>query len=89
MPDAFNPSPAPHQAWRIDLFQNHPEVVPRLVPFATPPFYGNSDDQTIFNDVLISASLGTPHSSLVLTLTLTLAPSPTLTPTLSPTLTNL
>ena len=39
-------------SWRIGLFQNHPEVLPRLVPFATPPFYANSDDQTIFNDVL-------------------------------------
>ena len=38
-------------SWRIGLFQNHPEVLPRLVPFATPPFYANSDDQTIFNDV--------------------------------------
>ena len=27
-------------------------MLPRLVPFATPPFYANSDDQTIFNDVL-------------------------------------
>ena len=39
-------------SWRIGRFQNHPEVLPRLVPFATPPFYANSDDQTIFNDVL-------------------------------------
>ena len=39
-------------SWRIGLFQNHPEVLPRVVPFATPPFYANSDDQTIFNDVL-------------------------------------
>ena len=38
--------------WRIGLFQNHPEVLPRLVPFATPPFYSNSDDQTIFNDAI-------------------------------------
>ena len=27
-------------------------MLPRVVPFATPPFYANSDDQTIFNDVL-------------------------------------
>ena len=44
--------------WRIGIFQNHPWAVPRLVPFATPPFYSNSDDQTIFNDVIISATLG-------------------------------
>ena len=44
--------------WRIGLFQNHPSVVPRLVPFAKPPFYSNSDDQTLFNDIILSAALG-------------------------------
>ena len=45
-------------AWRVQLFQNHPEVVERLVPFARPPYYANSDDQTILNDVIQSAVLG-------------------------------
>ena len=44
-------------AWRLQLFQNHPEVIPRLFPWASPPFYSNSDDQTMLNDVLISALL--------------------------------
>jgi hypothetical protein len=44
--------------WRIGLFQNHPEVLPRLVPFAKPPFYANSDDQTIFNDVVSGVDMG-------------------------------
>ena len=42
-------------SWRIGLFQNHPEVLPRLVPFATPPFYANSDDQTLLNDAIVGA----------------------------------
>mmetsp|Transcript_7043 Transcript_7043/g.14788 ORF Transcript_7043/g.14788 Transcript_7043/m.14788 type:complete len:220 (-) Transcript_7043:196-855(-) len=45
-------------AWRVQLFQFWPEVVPKLVPFATPPFYANSDDQTILNDAIVSAVLG-------------------------------
>ena len=44
--------------WRIGLFQNHPGVVPRLVPWAKPPLYANSDDQTLFNDILLTAALG-------------------------------
>ena len=42
-------------AWRVQLFQNHPEIVQRLVPFSSPPFYANSDDQTLLNDCLLSA----------------------------------
>lgn len=40
------------------MMTNWPEVVPRLVRFAqTPPFYANSDDQTLLNDVIVSAVL--------------------------------
>mmetsp|Transcript_34756 Transcript_34756/g.87332 ORF Transcript_34756/g.87332 Transcript_34756/m.87332 type:complete len:289 (-) Transcript_34756:281-1147(-) len=45
-------------AWRVQLFQFWPEFVPKVVPFARPPFYANSDDQTILNDAIISAVLG-------------------------------
>ena len=45
-------------AWRVQLFQNHPAVVPRIVPFARPPYYANSDDQTLLNDCLLSAVIG-------------------------------
>ena len=46
-------------AWRIQLLQNWPDIVPKLVRFATkPPFYANSDDQTILNDAIVSAVLG-------------------------------
>ena len=46
-------------SWRIQLMNNWPETVPRLVPFATkPPFYANSDDQTLLNDGILSAVLG-------------------------------
>ena len=44
-------------AWRIQLFQFHPEIVPKLVPFARPPYYANSDDQTLLNDCIVSAVL--------------------------------
>jgi len=47
-------------AWRVQLLQNHPEVIPRLVPFTKalrPPFYANSDDQSLLNDVIVSAVL--------------------------------
>ena len=44
-------------SWRIQLFQNHPYIVKRLVSFAKPPYYGNSDDQTILNDAIQSAVL--------------------------------
>ena len=42
-------------AWRIQLFQNFPEIVGRIVPFARPPYYANSDDQTLLNDAILSA----------------------------------
>ncbi len=45
-------------AWRIQLFQNRPSVVKRIVPFASEPYYANSDDQTILNDAMQSAVLG-------------------------------
>ena len=46
-------------AWRIQMMTNWPEVVPKLVRFAqTPPFYANSDDQTLLNDAIVSAVLG-------------------------------
>jgi hypothetical protein len=31
--------------WQVQLFQNWPEIVPNIVPFAKPPYYANSDDQ--------------------------------------------
>lgn len=42
---------------RIALFMYHPEVVPTIVPWARKPFFSNSDEQTLMNDVLISAML--------------------------------
>jgi len=46
-------------AWRIQMMNNWPEVVPRIVPFVkTPPFYANSDDQTLLNDAIVSAIIG-------------------------------
>ncbi|KAL1518812.1 hypothetical protein AB1Y20_003091 [Prymnesium parvum] len=45
-------------AWRVQLFQNWPEVVPEIVPFAKPPYYANSDDQTLLNDAIVSAVTG-------------------------------
>ena len=45
-------------AWRVQLFQFWPEYVHKLVPFAQPPYYANSDDQTILNDAIVSAVLG-------------------------------
>ena len=45
-------------AWRVQLFQNHPEIVGRIVPFARPPYYANSDDQTLLNDAIVGAVLG-------------------------------
>ena len=44
-------------AWRIQLFQNYPEIVGKIVSFAREPFYANSDDQTILNDAIQSAIL--------------------------------
>jgi hypothetical protein len=45
-------------AWRIKLFQRHPEVVPRLVSWARAPYYSNSDDQTLLNDAIVSVATG-------------------------------
>eukprot|EP00316_Scyphosphaera_apsteinii_P017238 CAMPEP_0119341254 /NCGR_PEP_ID=MMETSP1333-20130426/101963_1 /TAXON_ID=418940 /ORGANISM="Scyphosphaera apsteinii, Strain RCC1455" /LENGTH=184 /DNA_ID=CAMNT_0007353177 /DNA_START=24 /DNA_END=574 /DNA_ORIENTATION=+ len=44
-------------AWRIQLFLHFPSVVPLVVPFAKPPFYSNSDDQSLLNDAITSAVL--------------------------------
>ena len=45
-------------AWRVQLFQNHPEVIGRLVHYAREPYYANSDDQTLLSDCFLSAILG-------------------------------
>ena len=45
-------------AWRVQLFQFWPEYVRKVVPYAQPPYYANSDDQTILNDAIVSAVLG-------------------------------
>ena len=42
-------------AWSIQLMQNRPSAIARIVPFATPPFYGNMDDQTGLNDAIVVA----------------------------------
>ena len=36
----------------------HPEAVQRYVPWAKPPFYANSDEQTLMNDIIISSVNG-------------------------------
>lgn len=36
---------------RIATFSFHPEAVPRLVPWARPPYFSNADEQTLLNDV--------------------------------------
>jgi hypothetical protein len=46
---------------RIDLFMFHPERVPDYVPWAVPPFFSNSDEQTLMNDVVISAVMEIPY----------------------------
>ena len=45
-------------AWRVQLFQNHPEIVGRIVAFSKPPYYANSDDQTLLNDAIVGAVIG-------------------------------
>ncbi len=45
-------------AWRVQLMQNWPDVVPTMVSFARPPYYANSDDQTLLNDAIVSAVIG-------------------------------
>jgi hypothetical protein len=42
-------------AWTISLMQSRPSVVGALVPFARPPYYANSDDQTGLNDAIVVA----------------------------------
>ncbi len=42
-------------ARRIELFMFHPEAVKRYVPWAVAPYYANSDEQTLMNDVLITS----------------------------------
>ena len=39
----------------MQLFQLHPEIVKKIVPFAKEPYYANSDDQTLMNDAIVSA----------------------------------
>ena len=45
-------------AWRVQLMQNHPEIVGKIVPFARSPYYANSDDQTLLNDAIVGAVIG-------------------------------
>ena len=45
------PTPAPPRQARIATFSFHPEAVPRLVPWARPPYFSNADEQTLLNDV--------------------------------------
>ena len=45
-------------AWRVQLFQNHPEVVKQMFPWSRSPIYANSDDQTLLNDAIVSAVTG-------------------------------
>ena len=42
-------------ARRVNLFLWHPEAVKQHVPWAKAPYYANSDEQTLMNDVLISS----------------------------------
>ena len=61
-------SPGSGVAWvleemfrRIDTFMFHPEKVAEVVKWARPPFFSNSDEQTIMNDVVISSIIGRPY----------------------------
>ena len=40
---------------RIRTFSFHPEVVPRILPWASPPYFSNADEQSLLNDVLASS----------------------------------
>ena len=40
---------------RIRAFSFHPELVPRLLPWARPPYFSNADEQSLLNDCLASA----------------------------------
>ena len=44
---------------RVALFMYHPEAVKQVVPWAVKPFFSNADEQTLMNDVLISAMTNT------------------------------
>lgn len=44
---------------RIALFMYHPEAVKVVVPWAVAPYFSNADEQTLMNDVLISAMTNT------------------------------
>lgn len=44
--------------WRIGLFQNHPDMSVAITRVKTSRVYGNFDDQTLLNDVLVSHALG-------------------------------
>jgi hypothetical protein len=46
---------------RLDMFMFHPERVLDVVPWALPPFFSNADEQTLMNDVVVSAVMGTPY----------------------------
>lgn len=54
---------------RIRAFSFHPELVPRLLPWARPPYFSNADEQSLLNDCLASAIAETvraarPHAWL-------------------------
>ena len=53
-------------SWRILLFQNHPQIASLIANSNLEPNYGNFDDQTILNDVLISTILNATvfHSTI-------------------------
>ena len=40
---------------RIRAFSFHPELVPKLLPWARPPFFSNADEQSLLNDCLASS----------------------------------
>lgn len=45
-------------AWRVKLMQQRPSAVKYLAEFASMPYFGNSDDQTSLNDVIMSSVTG-------------------------------
>ena len=40
-------------AWQLAMLQHRPSIVRRIAPFARPPYYANSDDQTALNDAIV------------------------------------
>ena len=40
---------------RIRAFSFHPELVPRILPWARPPYFSNADEQSLLNDCLTTA----------------------------------